>query len=127
MPNNNDNDNDHLVRPKTLKDYDPRSNDDDASWIFSFAAHARGVTVKAIEYVALRSPLGVYGLLAMPIVTLTMEKTIYDTVQAAQGVDPNLRPADRGGFPSGGADLPSFSLVPVQKQSILSMFSQKHQ
>jgi len=62
-----------------------------------------------------KSPLGVYGLFALPFVTLGMEKSIYDTVQAWQGIDPNVRPADRGGFPSGGAELPSFSLVPVRK------------
>jgi hypothetical protein len=59
----------------------------------------------------------VYGLVALPFVTLAMEKSIYDTVQAAQGIDPNIRPAGRGGFPSGGAELPSFSLIPVQKRS----------
>jgi hypothetical protein len=45
----------------------------------------------------------VYGLFALPFVTLAMEKSIYDTVQAWQGIDPNVVPADRGGFPSGGA------------------------
>ena len=44
-----------------------------------------------------------YGLLALPFLTLGMEKSIYDTVQAWQGIDPNVRPKDRGGFPSGGA------------------------
>lgn len=63
-----------------------------------------------------RSPVGVYGLLGLPFVTLGMEKCIYDTVQAAQGINPNVRPADRGGFPSGGAELPSFSLIPVQER-----------
>jgi hypothetical protein len=72
-----------------------------------------------------------------------MEKCIYDTVQvkyfrycrifilnhllniilyasfiqAAQGLDPNVIPADRGGFPSGGGNLPSFSLIAVRKSS----------
>jgi hypothetical protein len=50
-------------------------------------------------------------------VTLGMEKSIYDTVQAAQGINPNTRPADRGGFPSGGAELPSFSLIPVRQRA----------
>ena len=47
--------------------------------------------------------VGVYGLFALPFLTLGMEKSIYDTVQAWQGIDPNVRPKDRGGFPSGGA------------------------
>ena len=87
------------------------------------------------------SPIGVYGLFALPFVTLSMEKCIYDTVQvsifviagylfsitcstssvcflqAAQGLDPNVIPADRGGFPSGGGNLPSFSLIDVRKSS----------
>ena len=71
------------------------------------------MTVRVVESVA-RSPVGVYGLLALPFMTL--EKSIYDTVQAWQGLDPNVRPKDRGGFPSGGAALPSFSLIPVQKK-----------
>jgi hypothetical protein len=76
--------------------------------------HSRGMTARAVEAVV-RSPAGVYGLLALPFCTLAVEKCIYDTVQAAQGIDPNVRPKDRGGFPSGGADLPSFSLIAVRK------------
>lgn len=109
-------------KPATIADYDERSN---SAWVVSFAAamvpftafcygHSRGMTARAVEAVV-RSPVGVYGLLALPFVTLGMEKCIYDTVQAAQGIDPNVRPKDRGGFPSGGAELPSFSLIPVQK------------
>jgi hypothetical protein len=64
--------------------------------------HTRGMTVKVVEAV-LRSPMGGYGLLALPFCTLAMEKSVYDTVQAYQGIDPNVRPADRGGFPSGGS------------------------
>jgi hypothetical protein len=45
-----------------------------------------------------------------------MEKCVYDSVQAFQGIDPNVRPADRGGFPSGGAALPSFSLIAVRSR-----------
>lgn len=89
----------------------PQPNE--GAWIYSFGAamipftafcvgHARGMTVKVVEAVV-RSPVGVYGLLALPFCTLAMEKSIYDTVQAYQGIDPNTRPADRGGFPSGGA------------------------
>lgn len=50
-----------------------------------------------------KMPGGVYGILALPFLTLAMEKSIYDTVQCWQGIDPNVRPKDRGGFPSGGA------------------------
>jgi hypothetical protein len=98
----------------------------DSAWIWSFSAamvpftafcygHSRGMTTKVVEAVV-RSPIGVPGLLLLPFVTLAMEKSVYDTVQAAQGINPNVRPADRGGFPSGGAALPSFSLIPVQQQ-----------
>ena len=110
-------------RPATMADMDDRDN---TAWMYSFAAamvpftafcygHSRGATGRVVERVV-RSPVGVYGLLALPFVTLGMEKSIYDTVQAWQGIDPNVRPADRGGFPSGGAELPSFSLIPVQKK-----------
>ena len=112
--------------PATMQEMDDRSA---SAWIVSFSAamvpfcgflygHSRGMTVRAIEAVV-RSPVGVYGLLALPFCTLGMEKCIYDTVQAAQGIDPRVRPADRGGFPSGGADLPSFSLIPVQTKSLI--------
>lgn len=110
--------------PATMAEIDDR---DSSSWMISFGAamvpfcgflygHQRGMTARTVEAVV-RSPVGVYGLLALPFVTLAMEKSIYDTVQSAQGFDPKVRPADRGGFPSGGADLlPSFSLIPVQKR-----------
>lgn len=94
------------------------------AWIYSFGAtmmpflgicyaHQRGLTVKVLNAVA-KSPMGVYGFFALPFVTLGMEKCIYDTVQCWQGIDPNVIPADRGGFPSGGGSLPSFSLITVQ-------------
>jgi hypothetical protein len=97
----------------------------DASWLISFSAamvpfvafcygHSKGMTVRVVNAVV-KSPIGAPGLLLLPFVTLGMEKSIYDTVQAAQGINPNTRPADRGGFPSGGAELPSFSLIPVQQ------------
>lgn len=141
-------------RPDSISDYDPRDN---TAWMYSAAAamvpftafcygHSRGATVRVVEAVV-KSPVGVYGLLALPFMTLAMEKSIYDTVQAWQGIDPKIRPKERGGFPSGGAgafivlllllelgfvlvlscdknlifpssfcvDLPSLSLIPVQK------------
>jgi hypothetical protein len=108
--------------PATMHAMDHRK---DSAWAVSFGAamvpitsfaivHMRGGTGRVVEAVV-RSPLGVYGLLLLPFATLAMEKCIYDTAQAAQGLDPTVRPADRGGFPSGGASLlPSLSLVKVQ-------------
>lgn len=103
-----------VIMDKTKREH-VQSNEvkDEVAWIYSFGAamvpftafcvgHARGMTVKIVEGVV-RSPVGVYGLLVLPFISLGMEKSIYDTVQAYQGIDPNTRPADRGGFPSGGA------------------------
>ena len=109
-------------RPATMFEMDQRDN---YAWMYSAAAamvpfsaflyaHGRGVTSRVVERVV-KSPVGVYGLFALPFVTLAMEKSVYDTVQAWQGLDPNIVPADRGGFPSGGASLASFCLIPVQK------------
>ena len=53
----------------------------------------------------------------VPFVSLTMEKTAYDTFQAFRGHDIYTRgvaEGARGGFPSGGSELPSFALIPVQ-------------
>jgi hypothetical protein len=97
-------------RPATISDYDPRQ---DSAWIYSFGAsmvpfcgflyiHKLGLTSRVVE-ATVRSPIGVYGLFLLPFCTLAMEKSIYDTVQSWQGIDPRVRPADRGGFPSGGA------------------------
>lgn len=72
------------------------------------------MTVRVVEAVV-RSPVGVYGLFALPFVTLAMEKSIYDTVQAWQGLDPNVRPADRGGFPSGGAGKTHLTTLPSRR------------
>jgi hypothetical protein len=97
----------------------------DWSWLLSFGAamvpftafcygHSKGLTVRVVNAVV-KSPIGPSGLLLLPFCTLAMEKSIYDTIQAAQGMDPTTRPIERGGFPSGGAELfPSFSLIPVQ-------------
>ncbi len=110
-------------RPATMFEMDGRDNN---AWMYSAAAamvpftafcygHSRGVTSRIVERVV-KSPVGVYGLFALPFLSLAMEKSIYDTVQAWQGLDPNVVPADRGGFPSGGSNLPSLSLIPVQKR-----------
>jgi len=79
------------------------------------------MTGKVLERLV-KLPGGFYGIFALPFLTLGMEKCIYDTAQSVQGINPNTRPADRGGFPSGGADLPSFSLVAVQKRNIFERF-----
>ena len=60
---------------------------------------------------------GVPGLLCVPFVGLSLEKTFYDTLVSLQGVNPNAQPpsrADDVSFPAGGHALPSFSLVPVK-------------
>ena len=97
-------------QPETIQELDQRTV---PAWFLSFSAamvpfcgfcygHSLGMTTKIVERVV-KSPVGVYGLFALPFVTLGMEKSIYDTVQAWQGIDPNVVPKDRGGFPSGGA------------------------
>lgn len=112
--------------PKTIADYDNRDN---KAWLFSFTAamvpftafcygHSRGLTGRVLEKMV-KMPGGFYGIFALPFITLAGEKCIYDTAQSIQGIDPNTRPADRGGFPSGGASLPSFSLVPIQKRNLV--------
>lgn len=68
------------------------------------------MTTRVVDRVV-KSPVGVYGLFALPFITLGMEKSVYDTVQAWQGIDPNERPADRGGFPSGGAGKRSINEI----------------
>ena len=99
-------------QPATMADYDPR---EDSAWIYSFGAamvpfcgflyiHKLGMTARVVE-ATVRSPIGVYGLFLLPFCTLAMEKSIYDTVQSWQGINPQVRPADRGGFPSGGAGV----------------------
>ena len=117
------------VPAKTMKEFDTR---DDNAWLFSFTAamlpftafcygHSRGVTGRVLEKLV-KMPGGFYGILVLPFITLGMEKCIYDTAQSAQGINPNTKPADRGGFPSGGAYLPSFSLVAVQERNIVERF-----
>mmetsp|Transcript_2430 Transcript_2430/g.3634 ORF Transcript_2430/g.3634 Transcript_2430/m.3634 type:complete len:125 (-) Transcript_2430:402-776(-) len=119
-------------KPSTIADYDTRDND---AWMFSFAAamipftgfcygHSRGATGRVLEKLV-KLPGGFHAIFLIPFVTLGMEKCIYDTAQSVQGINPNTRPADRGGFPSGGASLPSFSLVPVQKKNIVDVIRNK--
>eukprot|EP01061_Rhynchopus_euleeides_P031341 TRINITY_DN51903_c0_g1_i1.p1 TRINITY_DN51903_c0_g1~~TRINITY_DN51903_c0_g1_i1.p1 ORF type:complete len:113 (+),score=22.39 TRINITY_DN51903_c0_g1_i1:73-411(+) len=78
-------------------------------------AHQRGLTVKLFD-AAYRS-FGIPGLLGVPFFTLSLEKSVYDTVNCYQGKDPNEAPeGSTGGFPSGGCALPSFSLIPINKE-----------
>lgn len=62
---------------------------------------------------------GAAGLIGVPAVTLTMEKTCYDTYTAYYGQsiydDAATKPNPHGGFPSGGAQLPSLSLIHTRK------------
>jgi len=112
-------------QPTNISEYDKRNN---GAWLYSFGAamipfsafcysHQRGFTVRVLERMT-KMPGGVYGILALPFLTLAMEKSIYDTVQCWQGIDPNVRPKDRGGFPSGGANLPSLSWIAIQKREV---------
>jgi hypothetical protein len=74
-------------------------------------------TVKVFTFFYER--FGVAGLFGLPFFTLTCEKTVYDTFQASRGHDiykDGMHEGARGGFPSGGSNLPSFSLIPVQKK-----------
>ena len=57
---------------------------------------------------------GAAGLLGIPFGSLTMEKSLYDTYCAYHGqsiYENNDGTPKHGGFPSGGAALPSFSLL----------------
>ena len=70
-----------------------------------------GLFGKIVHSIYLR--VGAGGLLALPFGTLTMEKSLYDTYCAYHGQsiyeEGNLN--KHGGFPSGGAALPSFSVL----------------
>jgi len=67
----------------------------------------------------LYNAFGVPGLVALPWVTLSLEKVAYDTFTAARGHDMYTAAQEsgenpHGEFPSGGAKLPSFSLIAVR-------------
>ena len=119
--------------PLQITKTDNRNN---YTWFVSFLAamvpfsafcygHQKGMTVKVLENLA-KTKYGVYGIFALPFLTLGMEKGVYDTVQSIQGINPNIRPDDRGGFPSGGANLPSFSLISVQKTNLVEDFIERN-
>mmetsp|Transcript_32077 Transcript_32077/g.54100 ORF Transcript_32077/g.54100 Transcript_32077/m.54100 type:complete len:120 (-) Transcript_32077:1450-1809(-) len=76
----------------------------------------QGFTVRFFTF--FYNKFGPAGLIMVPFFTLSCEKICYDTFQAFRGHDIYTNgPAEgaRGGFPSGGSGLPSFSLIPVQK------------
>lgn len=111
-------------------------NSNNYSWFVTFAAsmvpfvgfcysHQRGVTVRVLEKLA-KTRSGIYGIMALPFLTLAMEKSIYDSVQSIQGINPNEVPEGRGGFPSGGSSLPSFSFFPVQETNLVEDFINRH-
>mmetsp|Transcript_22324 Transcript_22324/g.88620 ORF Transcript_22324/g.88620 Transcript_22324/m.88620 type:complete len:147 (-) Transcript_22324:1122-1562(-) len=70
---------------------------------------------------AIHRRVGAVGLVLIPAVTLTAEKTAYDTYTAYHGrsiyQEATARPTPHGGFPSGGAQLPSFSLIETRRAS----------
>ena len=70
-----------------------------------------GLFAKIVSSVYKR--VGATGLLAIPFGTLTMEKATYDTYCAyhGQSIYDAKSSNPHGGFPSGGAGLPSFSLL----------------
>jgi hypothetical protein len=47
---------------------------------------------------------GIPGIIAVPSITLSLEKSFYDTANAYNGLDPNDKPQGLvgSGFPSGG-------------------------
>jgi hypothetical protein len=71
---------------------------------------------------------GAAGLLGIPFVSLMMEKSLYDTwcayhgqsiYEDAEGTDAIGK---HGGFPSGGASLPSFSLLKTREETERATF-----
>ena len=76
-----------------------------------------GVFGKIIDRVYRR--VGAAGLLAIPFVSLTLEKSLYDTYCSYHGQDIYAEhdgTPKHGGFPSGGASLPSLSLVQTRTE-----------
>ena len=75
---------------------------------------------------------GIPGIMALPWITLALEKASYDTLAAARGYDLQAEHAKKGNphgeFPSGGAALPSWSLIPMRGEEdrlIISILGDK--
>ena len=70
--------------------------------------------------------VGAKGLLAIPFATLTMEKSTYDTYCAYHGhsIYEAKESNPHGSFPSGGAALPSFSLIQTRMEDARLTFRQ---
>ena len=78
-----------------------------------------GGLAKLVE--VLYNRLGAKGLLALPFGSLAVEKSTYDTYCAYHGSSIYTPEADalegkHGGFPSGGAALPSFSMIETRQE-----------
>jgi len=89
-----------------------------AAFIFGMKG---GFTLRFFTFIYER--FGAAGLLFVPFITMSMEKVCYDTFQAYRGHDIyTTGPTEgaKGGFPSGGSSLPSFSLIPVRSKSLSS-------
>ncbi|GMH47344.1 hypothetical protein TrVE_jg10059 [Triparma verrucosa] len=115
-----------VVTPSQQENVDSRGIDKE--WMISFTAamfpfcsfcyaHQRGLTLGVLK--AVYRTVGVYGFFALPFITLTMEKSVYDSVQAFQGKEVenvDYGQGENAPFPSGGGKaLPSFSLIAVRK------------
>ena len=86
-------------------------------------AHQRGMVVHLFN--AAYRVGGVPGIVGVPLVTLAMEKCVYDTCNCYQGKPKNTPPPGsmRKGqamatFPHGGHMLPSFSLIDTNKSGV---------
>ena len=75
--------------------------------------HHKGGTVKLFTFAYKLG--GIPGIIAVPALTISMEKCFYESVCCYQGIDPNMRAPGEAGFPHGGSMLPSFSLVAINK------------
>ena len=67
---------------------------------------------------------GAAGLLGIPFGTLTMEKSTYDTYCAyhGQSIYESKETNPNGGFPSGGASLPSLSVLKTRAEGDRASF-----
>ena len=85
-------------------------------------AKGGGLFGKVVDHVYRR--VGATGLLMIPFGTLAMEKSTYDTYCAyhGQSIYESKESNPHGGFPSGGAALPSFSLLKTRGENERASF-----